>query len=210
MTFIRYLAYCRPFSKWQALLLLMLLYLIWLANSTICGSQPKHAVLHGEMVGSHSGADFQALPRNYMILGSAGGRFLVQVGRVGVVVPGDSWALNLREQNLHFSFHLDFLPYPKTAPSQPKAGPSCQIDQQPSSGGQSPGTAPEKPRSLAACLFTDCVLHALMGIEMGLERHKIQQGSFLLQGVSHLVHVEVIQFRIQLHYYFHRTLCHTS
>lgn len=65
------------------------------------------------MAESHSGVGFQALPRNYMVLGSAGGRFLVQVGRVGVVVPGDSWALNLRDKNLHFLFHLDFLPLPQ-------------------------------------------------------------------------------------------------
>lgn len=52
------------------------------------------------------GAGFQAPLGHNMVLGSAGGRPLLQVGRVGMVVPGDSWALNLREQNLQFPFHL--------------------------------------------------------------------------------------------------------
>lgn len=58
------------------------------------------------------GAGFQALTGSDMVFSTAGSRLLVQAGRVAGVVPGDSWAPNLRKQSLQLLFH------PESAPLQ--------------------------------------------------------------------------------------------
>lgn len=62
-------------------------------------------IFHEGIVGNPSGTGFPGLPANSMVLGSSGGGLLVQAGKVGVVVLGDSWAVNFNSESRSSSSH---------------------------------------------------------------------------------------------------------